>query len=270
MTQYRVGVIGWPIEHSLSPAMHNAAFAALGMTDWLYDKMAIPPDVLGPSIQEIRNHGYVGINVTVPFKESVMRFVPADPLAQMIGAINTIDFRSNIGTNTDAPGFIDDLAAHSIPYRGERVVVLGAGGVARAVVYALAQHEAVVAVVNRSVERAHELARTLLVPMTIMSQEDAYAWQPSLIVNCTSVGMHPEVCANPWRRDTPLPKAVTVYDTIYRPAKTNLMEQAEANGGRAVNGLGMLVRQGAAAFKLWTGVEPPIDVMTASAHQTSS
>jgi shikimate dehydrogenase len=241
--------------------MHMAAFAALGMADWLYDKMAIPPDVLGHSIKELRNHGYVGINVTVPHKEALMKFVRADATAQMIGAINTVDFRENIGTNTDVMGFMDDLASYDIPARDQRVVVLGAGGAARAVVYGLARAGAQVAVVNRSQERAQELARTLLVPMTLMTQEEAYEWQPSLIVNCTSVGMHPEVCACPWRDVTPMPEGVTVYDTIYRPAKTQLMEKAEAAGGRAYNGVGMLVRQGAAAFKIWTGVEPPIDVM---------
>jgi shikimate dehydrogenase len=257
----RVGVIGYPVEHSLSPKMHMAAFAALGMVDWQYDKMAIPLDVLGHSIKELRNHGFIGINVTVPHKEAVMKLVRADVTAQMIGAINTVDFRENVGTNTDVIGFMDDLAAYRIDVRDQRIVVLGAGGAARAVVYGLARAGAQVAVVNRSEARAQELARTLLVPMALMTQEQAYDWKPSLIVNCTSVGMHPEVCACPWRDVTPMPEGVTVYDTIYRPARTQLMEKAEAVGGRAYNGVGMLVRQGAAAFKLWTGVEPPIDVM---------
>ncbi len=241
--------------------MHQAAYESLGMGDWQYDKIAIPPDVLGHSIKELRNHDFVGINVTVPHKESIMKFVRADPVAQMVGAINTVDFRENIGTNTDVVGFMDDLAANGIIVRDQRVVVLGAGGAARAVVYGLAKAGAQVAIVNRSQERAQELARTLLVPMTLMSQEEAFEWQPSLIVNCTSVGMHPEVCACPWRDVTPMPRAITVYDTIYRPAKTQLMQRAEEANGRAFNGVGMLVRQGAAAFKIWTGVEPPIDVM---------
>jgi shikimate dehydrogenase len=256
-----VGVIGFPIEHSLSPAMHNAAFAALGMHDWQYDKMAIPPDVLGHSIKELRNHEWVGINVTVPHKEAVMKFMMADPLAQGIGAINTIDFRQNVGTNTDVLGFMNDLVAHDISVSGARVVVLGAGGAARAIVYGLAKAGAQVAVVNRTVERAQELARTLLVPMTIMTQAEAYEWQPALIVNCTSVGMHPRIEATPWSDTTPFPQGVTVYDTIYRPAQTQLMQQAEAASGRAVNGVGMLVRQGAVAFERWTGVQPPIEVM---------
>jgi len=261
MTIRRVGVIGWPIEHSLSPAMHNAAFAALGMTDWLYDKMAIPPDVLGHSVKELRNHDFVGINVTVPHKEAIMRYVQADQLAQTVGAVNTVDFRTGIGTNTDVSGFLDDLAAHGVPVKGQRVVVLGAGGAARAVVFGLAQSGAQVAVVNRSPERAQELARTLLVPFALMSLQDAAEWGASVIVNCTSAGMQPNVALTPWHEDVPFPKGVTLYDTIYRPAQTRLMRQSEAAGGQSFNGAGMLVRQGAAAFKLWTGVEPPVEVM---------
>jgi shikimate dehydrogenase len=263
----RVGVIGFPIEHSLSPAMHNAAFAALGMNDWQYDKMAIPPDVLGYSIKELRNHDWVGINVTVPHKQAVMNYVMADPLAQMVGAINTIDFRKNIGTNTDVVGFMDDLAAHDIVVKDARVLVLGAGGVARAVVYGLAGAGAQIALVNRSVERAAELARTLLVPFRVMSLGEAVEWSPSLIVNCTSAGMQPRVEDSPWDAAVPFPLSVIVYDTIYRPARTKLMRQAEAAGGRAINGIGMLVRQGAAAFTRWTGVDAPIEVMSDALQQ---
>ncbi|MCC6612006.1 MAG: shikimate dehydrogenase [Anaerolineae bacterium] len=261
MTIQKVGVIGWPIDHSLSPAMHNAAFAALGMTDWLYDKMAIPPDVLGHSVNELRRHDFIGINVTVPHKEAIMRYVQADQLAQTVGAVNTVDFRTGIGTNTDVAGFLGDLAANGVPVQGQRVVVLGAGGAARAVVYGLAQSGAEVAVVNRSLERALDLARTLLVPFRLMTLQEAADWGASLIVNCTPAGMQPNVTLTPWHENVPFPKGVTLYDTIYRPAQTNLMRQAEAASGQAFNGSGMLVRQGAAAFKLWTGVEPPVDVM---------
>jgi shikimate dehydrogenase len=260
----RVGIIGWPIEHSLSPSMHNAAFAALGMHDWLYDKMAIPPDIVGHSLREIERHGYIGLNVTVPHKEAALRYVRPDALAQAIGAVNTLDFRNGAGTNTDVIGFMEDLSANGIMVKGNKVIVLGAGGAARAVVYGLAQAGAEVAVVNRSAERAQELSRTLLVPFVIKDLADAASWGASLVVNCTSVGMYPNSDVSPWHADVPFPRGVTVYDTIYRPTHTKLMGQAEASGGRAYNGLGMLVRQGAAAFKIWTGVDAPIDVMFAA------
>ena len=133
----RVGVIGFPVEHSLSPIMHNAAFAALQMSDWRYDAMSIPPDILRLGLREPKSHGYIGINVTVPHKEAIMEYVRPDDKARAIGAVNTVDFRNNIGTNTDADGLINDLYANDVSITGERVLVLGAGGAARAAVYGL-------------------------------------------------------------------------------------------------------------------------------------
>lgn len=262
-----VGVIGYPVEHSLSPAIHNAAFQALGMSDWRYDKMALPPDILEHSLRELRDHGVIGVNVTVPFKEKVFSHVFADPLAQLVGAVNTIDFRNRRGTNTDVEGFMSDLAAHDVNVEGTKVVILGAGGAARAVVYGLSKVGAEVALVNRTPERAAELLKALGVQGQTLSLNDAAAWGASLVVNCTPVGLYPKNDASPWDDTIPFPSGITLYDTIYRPAKTRLMQQAEAVGSQAINGTGMLVRQGAAAFKIWTGVEPPIDVMFEALEQ---
>jgi shikimate dehydrogenase len=262
----KVGVIGWPIEHSLSPAMHNAAFAALDMSDWEYDKYAIPPDIIKLSLREFRDAGFIGLNVTVPHKQAVMPYVKPDEIARAVGAVNTIDFRRSRGTNTDVAGVMDDLAAHGVhPSAGMQVVVLGAGGAARAAVYGLAQAEARIVVVNRTPERAQELIDSLRV--RAVAGDVAAVADAELIVNCTSAGMQPNVDDSPLPDDAPLQANVTVYDMVYRPAVTTLMRQVEAAGGRAVGGLGMLVRQGAAAFKLWTGVEPPIDVMFAALKQ---
>ena len=272
MTQKRVGLIGFPVEHSLSPLMHNAAFAALGMTDWHYDAMAIPPDILRYGIREPKNHGYIGINVTVPHKEAAMSFVRPDETAQAIGAVNTIDFRLNIGMNTDAAGFINDLRANDIPIKNQRVLVLGAGGAARAAVYGLAREGAAVAVVNRTPSRAENLAARLkktagISGLRVMTLDEAADWGMSLIVNCTSVGLHPHVDRSPWIHGLPFPDGVTVYDMVYRPANTALMKQCAAHGGRSVGGLGMLARQGAVAFELWTGVKAPIDAMMKTLRQ---
>ncbi len=263
----KVGVIGWPVDHSLSPVMHNAAFAALGMTDWFYDKMAIPPDIVGLSLRELRDHGFTGINVTVPHKQAVMRYVTADERAQAIGAVNTIDFRANVGTNTDVSGFMDDLAAHGVEIAGQNVIVLGAGGAARAAVYGLAQAGANVAIVNRTPEKTEQLISDLGVDAMPMTFEKAAKGKAALIVNCTSVGMYPKIDDSPWTDEVPFPPRVTVYDMVYRPQTTKLMRQAEANGGRAIGGLGMLVRQGAAAFSIWTGQEAPVDVMFAALEE---
>ena len=262
----RVGVIGFPVEHSLSPAMHNAAFAALGMDDWQYDAMSIPPDILRLGLREPKHHGYVGINVTVPHKEAIMEYVRPDEKARAIGAVNTVDLRSNLGTNTDADGFLNDLRAHDVAIEGERVLVLGAGGAARAAVYGLARAGAQVALVNRTMARAHALVEQLgasagIAGAAVMTLDEASEWGMSLIVNCTSAGLHPRSDESPWIRGVPFPKCVTVYDMVYRPAITALMRQCAARGGRAIGGLGMLARQGAIAFELWTGIEPPVEVM---------
>lgn len=265
----KVGLIGFPVEHSISPAMHNAAFKYLSM-DWVYDAMAIPPDILKYGIREPMQHGYIGLNVTVPHKQAVMRFVTPDAIARAVGAINTIDFRTNIGTNTDVQGFIDDLKAHQIPLKDETVVVLGAGGAARAAVYGLVRESAQVIVVNRTMQKAQAMLADLTVSAGIqgveaMTLDEAVENDPSLIVNCTSAGLYPNVDESPWVEGVPFPKNITVYDMIYRPQKTKFMIQAENAGGRAIGGLGMLVRQGALSFKLWTGVDPPLETMFAAA-----
>lgn len=273
-TQKRVGVIGFPIEHSISPAMHNAAFKALGMDDWFYDKIALPPDILKLGLRELRDHGYVGVNVTIPHKQAVMPFVQTDEIAQLIGAVNTIDFRTNTGTNTDAQGFIDDLAAHGVDDLDDRkVLIIGAGGAARAAVYALSKAGARIVVINRDSDKASKMLNELgVMPAIAPDWEYAAQWlfalrgKTPLIVNCTPVGMYPRGGESPWPDEAWFPHDMIVYDMIYRPAKTRLMWKAEETYGKAYNGLGMLVRQGAAAFKIWTGVEPPIDVMMEAAQ----
>lgn len=265
MSKNRVGVVGWPIAHSLSPAMHNAAFKALGMEDWLYDAMAIPPDIASYAAREPKRHGYIGINVTVPFKETALTWGKPDAKARAIGAVNTIDFRDDTCTNTDVDGFMGDLQAHGVELAG-KAIVLGAGGASRAAVYGLYQAGLDIAVVNRTSERAHEMLKALgasggVKNVQVLSLQEAAQWGAQLIVNSTSAGMWPKVDSTPWAEDVPFPENVTLYDMVYKPAQTQLMQQCEAAGGQAIGGLGMLARQGAVAFKLWTGVEPPIDVM---------
>lgn len=272
MAQKRVGVIGFPVEHSLSPIMHNAAFAALGMDDWLYDCMSIPPDILRLGLREPMQHGYIGINVTVPHKEAIMNFVRPDDTAKAIGAVNTVDFRTGIGTNTDAAGLLNDLTANGVEVADARVLVLGAGGAARAAVYGLARAGANVAIVNRTMKRARRLVEQLqgtagIGGVQVMTLDEAATWGMSVIVNCTSVGLHPHITQSPWLFGVPFPAGVTVYDMVYRPANTALMQQCVAHGGRAIGGLGMLARQGAIAFELWTDVEPSIEVMMAALHE---
>lgn len=268
-TENRVGVIGYPVSHSLSPAMHNAAFAALGMKDWRYDLLPIPGDILSKSLRTLRDEGgYMGLNVTVPHKQAVMEFVNPDDIAQAVGAVNTIHFRrNNFATNTDVAGVIDDLRANDVALEGAKAVVLGAGGAARAAVYGLVQAGAAVTVVNRTRNKALDMVKDLGVDVPVLNVAGAARQGADLIVNCTPLGMMGSYEGlSAWPEDVPLPEGVTVYDMVYRPRFTPLMRQAEAVGGRAIGGLGMLVRQGAAAFKIWTGKNAPVDVMFEAAE----
>ncbi len=267
----KVGAIGWPLTYSLSPVMHNAAFQALGM-DWHYDLMPIPSDILRLGLIEPQRHGYIGLNVTIPHKEAVIRFIKPDEIVRAVGAANTIDLRDNSATNTDVIGLIDDLKAHDIPLSGANVLILGAGGAARAAVFGLTREGASVTVVNRTMERAQLMLANLTISAGIKNAhaktlDEALESPVDLIINCTSAGLYPHIDESPWIEGLPIPRGVTVYDMVYRPGVTAFMRQAESAGGRAIGGMGMLARQGAAAFKLWTDVDPPLEVMLAALRE---
>ncbi len=267
----KVGLIGWPVKHSISPPMHNAAFKALNL-DWEYDVMAIPPDIMSLGLREPMQHGYIGMNVTVPHKEEAMRFVKPDELARAVGAVNTIDFRDMTATNTDVIGLIDDLKAFDVQIADQDVLVLGAGGAARAAVYGLRREGARVTVVNRTLKKAQMMLADLTLSagmrdIEVKTLDAAVDNKIDVIINCTSAGLWPNVDASPWIEGVPFPEGVTVYDMIYRPENTALMKLAEQNGGRGISGLGMLIRQGAASFKIWTDIDPPLDVMFDAARE---
>lgn len=267
-----VGLIGWPVEHSLSPAMHNAAFAALGM-NWHYGLLPTPPGTVQATLSRLKKQGYRGANVTVPHKQAVIPYMDeiADS-ARAIGAVNTIVIQEGrlIGHNTDADGFLAALREAGFEPAGRRALVLGAGGGARAVVYALARAGCSVTIYNRTVQRAAQLAHH----MQKQGLRSPVTWVPNtaalndlelsdfdLLVNATSVGMWPQSDASPWPETLPMPSHWAVYDLVYNPPETRLLAQARAAGARAVGGLGMLIHQGALAFKMWTGVTAPIEVM---------
>jgi shikimate dehydrogenase len=262
MTEH-VGLFGWPLGHSISPAMHNAAFAVLGM-DWTYDLLPVPPEQLGEEVSRLLDAGYRGFNVTVPHKQAILEHLPdldLEASAAEIGAVNTLIMKSGggiVATNTDWQGFMGDLRAHNIDVAGKPCLILGTGGAARAVIYALKQMGASAVTL---VSHLMDVVPPDLRPDTIL-YADLKADPVGLIVNCSPVGMSPRVDASPWPADLPLPSCPALYDVVYNPPVTRLMQQAQAAGILIiVSGLGMLVRQGALAFKAWTGVEPPIDVM---------
>jgi shikimate dehydrogenase len=255
------GIIGWPVAHSLSPAMHNAAFRALGL-DWVYVAYPVAPEQVADALTGLAAAGVAGLNVTIPHKQAVMdRCSGVSAAAAAIGAANTLIPDGSGGwraDNTDAPGFlraVDEAAPLALD--GRRVLVIGAGGAARAVVFALRGRGAKVAVANRTAGRARELGD----PVGFSRAElDAAAADSVMVVNCTSLGLHGDGIPPELPVDVLGPDHVVV-DVVYRPGGTPWLAAAEARGARVVDGLGMLLHQGAAAFVEWTGIEPPIDVM---------
>lgn len=267
-----VGVFGWPVEHSVSPTMHNAAFGALGL-DWCYVPFPVQPERLADAVAGVRALGLRGVNVTVPHKAAMLSLVDElTPEARAIGAVNTVvpSTQGLVGHNTDARGFYRALAELGFSPEGCNALVLGAGGAARAVVCALASAGARVTVCNRNPERAQSLvndlgsaypeARLCAVSLTTDAMCNATRGT-DLVVNATTVGMWPAVDASPWPVVVPFPVGALVYDLIYNPRETLFLRSAREVGLRIGDGLGMLVHQGAEAFKLWTGREPPIGVM---------
>ncbi len=254
-----VGLIGWPVEHSRSPAMHNAAFEALGL-NWRYILLPTPLDQLAAVVARIRSGELQGANVTIPHKQAVIPYLDEiDPAAQAVGAVNTIVKQADrfVGFNTDTLGFKRALIETGVDVADQPCAVLGAGGSARAAVYVLHELGARITVYARDVAKARAVHADCR-PLGALNQIDP---ETKLIVNTTPVGLSPNINASPWPADVLLPKRALIFDLLNNPARTKFMQQAEQAGLRAVNGWNMLVYQGAAAFAKWTGVEPPVDVM---------
>lgn len=254
----RLGVLGWPVRHSRSPAMHNAALAALGLTEWRYQLLPVPPELFGETVRALPAAGFAGANVTVPHKEAALAVADAPTAAaRAIGAANTLTFTGDgriEADNTDAPGL---LAALPHPARGATALVLGAGGSARAAAWALREAgAAAVAVHNRTRERADRLAADLGIRVAADPQP------ADIVVNCTTVGLH-DGDAAPIDLAT-LDRYGTVVDLVYRDGGTALVRAARAHGHPTVDGLEILVHQGALSFERWTGRAAPLDVMRAA------
>jgi len=274
----RVGLIGWPVEHSLSPVMHNAAFRALGL-GWRYDLLPVQPGHLEAAMADLRAGGFRGANVTVPHKRAVMAYLDQiDGAAESIGAVNTLSVQGRrwIGHNTDAAGFVRAVREGGLEPAGRQALLLGAGGAARSVAYALAGAGCTVFVYNRTVRRAAALVADLRrlgldAPVTCSPGERALdeldLTRFDLLVNATAVGMWPSHEDTPWPDELPMPAHWTVFDLVYNPLETRLLRQARRAGAKTIDGLGMLVWQGALAFELWTGQKPPVDLMRAAALQ---
>jgi len=257
--------------------MHNAAFAALGLS-WRYHLFPVSPTPhqrLTEAMYGLRALGLAGANVTLPHKVGVLDAVDViRPNAAQVGAANLILVRDGllIADNTDVGGLLADLQAHDVTLAGSHVLMLGAGGAARAGCVALASADAAsITIVNRTLSRAGELKAALrpLYPNIDWrcASPDAlkeHAPSASLIINATSVGMAPDVDAMPWPDNLPMTPGQTLYDMVYTPSPTRLMRYASQSGVRAIGGLGMLLHQAALAFTEWTGHVAPLEIMRAA------
>jgi shikimate dehydrogenase len=254
----RLGVLGWPVAHSRSPVMQNAALHALGLDDWRYQLLPVPPEAFAETVRALGASGLRGANVTIPHKEAALAVATtATDTARAIGAANTLTFDGAAihADNTDAPGFLAALPA--LPRPGSTALVMGAGGSARAVVHALVGARVEVLVWNRTAERAQALTADL------GGRAVAEARPADLLVNCTSVGLQQ---ASTGLEELPVSADsihtyATVVDLVYRPGGTPLLDAAQAGRCVIVDGLEMLVQQGALSLEAWTGLPAPVPVM---------
>ena len=262
------GIIGYPVEHSLSPLMQTAAFRFYGI-DAVYVPFPVKPENLEDAVKGIRALSIKGVNVTVPHKERIVKFLDfLDEDAEFLEAVNTVKNENGTltGYNTDAEGFIDSLKEAGIEVSGKKVTMIGAGGAAKAVGYALLKEKvSFLNIINRNFKKAKELGeklgrlgKVLIFPLKGTTVEVLLS-DTDVLINTTSVGLKSD---DPHLFDySKIPEGITVVDIIYNPPETPLLKAAKEKGCKTLNGLGMLVHQGARAFKIWTGRNPPIEEM---------
>lgn len=264
-----VVIIGWPLSHSLSPLMQNTAFMAAGLHDWYYIPISVPkyPSTrIKEAILGLRALNFRGANITIPHKEVILPFLDhIHETAQNIGAVNTIliDDEKLIGYNTDGIGFIKDLIENKIDPQHKKILILGAGGSTRAILYALLDHGCDdITILNRTIAKAEDLVKQFKPRFPKASIDsgnlsDASCIKADLIINTTSVGMNDDL----YPINMSFSPEQIVYDIIYQPRMTPLLTKAQHDGAKVINGLGMLLYQGAEAFSIWTGKKADIDMM---------
>lgn len=272
----RLGIFGWPVAHSKSPQMHESAARALGI-ELRYERFEVSPEGLAEAIVAKHEAQIDGYNLTVPHKEAIMSLIDeVAPAAKAIGAVNTV-VRSDgryVGYNTDAPGFVRSLEEAGVQPAGARVVVLGAGGAARAAVVGLASAGAAeIRVLSRRPEQSRALSESLgaevgcrLVTAPLGEPKSSFE-DATLLVQATSATLESNPGAEAFAQSLPiegLPNDAAVIDMVYKPLETSLLRLARERGLKTIDGLGMLLHQGAIAFEMWTGEKPPLNVMRAA------
>ena len=263
------GIIGDPVEHSLSPGMHNAAFKELGM-DNIYVPFQVKAEHLEDAIIGAQSLGVKGFNVTIPHKTEVINYLDyLDIAAGLIGAVNTIEFGKNgaVGHNTDGIGAVMAIEEEA-PVKNKKVVILGAGGASRAIAFQLLLSGVDnLVIANRTVEKAVELKTDLVEKLdheVRVSGLDENLTQElsdtNILINTTPVGMYPNVDQKPVVTAEMMHPDMVVNDIVYNPLKTGLLKEADKAGAKSISGIKMLIYQGVEAFKIWTGIEPPVEI----------
>ena len=264
------GVIGDPIEHTLSPIIHNAAFQALGL-DYVFLAFKVKPAQVEAAVNGMRALNIRGLNVTMPHKTTVIDHLDrVDLSAQIVKSVNTILNKESLlfGFNTDGVGALKALRENGVEPKGRKVLLLGAGGAARAIAYTLAKEADELAILNRTAKDAQNLAKLLektankkIVSGSLSPSEIQQSIQDSdILINATSIGMKPKA------EESPVPpkllsRNLAVMDIVYNPLETKLAKDANAAGAKVVSGVEMLIYQGAASFEIWTGKSAPVEVM---------
>jgi shikimate dehydrogenase len=270
------GLMGDPVEHSVSPAMHNTAFRRLRL-NYAYLPFRVSREGLPGAVQGIRALHIAGMNVTIPHKTSIIPLLDEiDPLAQRIGAVNVIHNKGGrlSGSNTDADGFLRTIKEQGVDGRGLHAVVLGAGGASRAVCFALASLGCEITILNRTRQKSLDCVADMekytgraFSALDLNENNLAAALEEAgLVVNATSIGMTPHADGSPIGRGL-LKRRHIVVDIVYNPVKTRLLRDAEKAGARTIGGLDMLAWQGALSFELWTGRRAPLDIMRRAAAE---
>lgn len=270
-----VGLIGHPVEHSFSPPMHNAAFNKLGM-DYAYVAFDVEPSNLKSAIEGAKSLNIKGFNVTIPHKIEVMKCLDEiDDVARLIGAVNTIDFKDMKGYNTDGIGAVKAIEEVT-SIKDKNVVVAGAGGASRAISFYIAKYGAEsLTILNRNVKKAESLAGDILksdlisdVKTDSVSKITDYVCDADILIDTTPVGMHPHSDDEPIIRAEDMHEDLAVFDAVYNPNETVLIREALKAGAKPVYGIKMLLYQGVESFKIWTGQNPPVDVMEDALRKT--
>jgi shikimate dehydrogenase len=268
-TFIQLGLTGYPLGHSLSPKIHSAAMVEFGLQgDYsLFPVRPDDPQGIKDLLNRVREQAIRGLNVTIPHKEKIIPLLDElTPTAKSIGAVNTIFLHAGklIGENTDAAGFLTDLKQKTglpAPGQSPSALILGAGGSARAIVYALNTDGWKVTIAARRIDQAEEVARSYknveIVEFNERALKNIY---PQLLVNTTPIGMAPDTDRSPWP-DLPMPQNTIVYDLVYNPRETRLVRDARAQGLSAFTGIGMLIEQAVRAFEIWTGYCPSRSVL---------